>query len=58
MTVGFVSVREAVDKTGRSEQKIRALIRDGKLEIIRVGYHILIPRRELRKLEPANGGEQ
>ena len=50
MTVGFLSVREAVKQTGQSEQQIRSLIRKGKLRIIRVGYHLLIPRRELRKL--------
>jgi excisionase family DNA binding protein len=50
MSIKFMSVREAVSHTGQSEQKIRALIRDGKLVIVRVGYHILIPRRELRKL--------
>jgi len=50
MNVGFVSVSQAVTHTGQSEQKIRSLIRDGKLQIVRVGYHVLIPRRELRKL--------
>ena len=52
MSVGLVSVREATEQTGQSEQKIRLLIRNGKLRITRVGYHILIPQSELRKLQP------
>jgi excisionase family DNA binding protein len=51
MGVGLVSVREAREQTGQSEQKIRLLIRNGKLPITRVGYHILIPQSELRKLQ-------
>jgi excisionase family DNA binding protein len=49
----FVSVREAVRQTGQTEAKIRALIQQGKIRVERVGYHILIPRVELRKLQPA-----
>lgn len=51
MNVEFVSVREAAVSTGQTENKVRALIHQGKLKIIRVGYHILIPRNELGKLQ-------
>lgn len=53
MSIEFVSVREAAQNTGQAENKIRSLIHQGKLRVIRVGYHILIPRNELRKLQPA-----
>ncbi len=53
MGVEFISVREAAKNTGRTENKVRSLIHQGKLRIVRVGYHILIPRSELRKLQPA-----
>ncbi len=48
--IDLVSVREAVEQTGRKEGDIRYLIRTGRLRIIRVGYHVLIPRKELQKL--------
>lgn len=50
MSTQLVSVRQAVEQTGLSEKVIRCRIQDGKLRIIRVGYHILIPKSELRKL--------
>jgi excisionase family DNA binding protein len=53
MSVGLLSVRQAVEQTGQSEKKIRALIRGGKLRITRIGYHVLIPQSELRKLQSA-----
>jgi len=45
-----LSVREAAVETGVPERRIRALIREGRLRIIRIGYHLLIPRCEMRKV--------
>jgi excisionase family DNA binding protein len=42
-----------MERTGQSEQKIRSLIRNGKLRVTRIGYHVLIAQSELRKLRPA-----
>jgi excisionase family DNA binding protein len=53
MSVELVSVRQAAERTGQSEHKIRSLIRNGKLRIWRFGYHILIPQNELRRLQSA-----
>jgi excisionase family DNA binding protein len=53
MSVGLVSVREAAEQTGQSEKQIRAMIRDGRLRVVRVGYHVLLRKTELRKLIPA-----
>lgn len=50
MNTKLVSVREAAQQTGQAQSRIRRLIREKELRVIRVGYHILIPRRELRKL--------
>jgi len=59
MTAEFLSVRQAAEQSKQKEAKIRNLIRQGKLSIVRVGYSILIPRSELRKLSArAGSGEQ
>lgn len=50
MAADLVSVRDAAEQTGQTEAKIRRLIREDKLRVTRVGYHILIPQNELRKL--------
>lgn len=55
MSIGLVSIREAADQTGLSKGKIRSLIGQGKLRIVRVGYHILIRKTELKKLRRTDG---
>lgn len=47
----LVSVREAAERTAKTEMEIRAMIRLGKLQVVRVGYNLFIPKTELRKLK-------
>jgi len=53
MNIPLVSIREAASQTGQPEGKIRSLIRQGKLRVVRIGYNILIRKAELKKLRPA-----
>jgi len=53
MAADLLSVREVAAKTGRSEQKIRALINTGKVEVVRIGYNLLVPISELKKVRDA-----
>jgi excisionase family DNA binding protein len=57
MATELVSVRDAAEQTGQTEAKSRRLIREEKLRVTRVGYHILIPQNELRKLRPTTSKE-
>jgi excisionase family DNA binding protein len=57
MAAELVSVRDAAEQTGQPEVKIRRLIREEKLRVTRVGYHILIPQSELPKLRPTTSKE-
>jgi excisionase family DNA binding protein len=47
----FLSVRQAAAESGYCEGTIRQWIREGKLPVTRVGYHILIDRGELERLK-------
>jgi excisionase family DNA binding protein len=49
-----VTVRQASEITGAHEVKIRRWIREGKLQVIRLGYSLVLPKAELRKLS-SNG---
>ena len=52
----FVNVRAAFEQAGRTEAKIRSLIQQGKIRVERIGYYILMPYTELRKLRSETKG--
>lgn len=57
------SVKTAADETGLSERTIHAAIKDGQLQVMRVGRRVLISPKELDaflqgKSGKSNGGAQ
>jgi excisionase family DNA binding protein len=57
MAPDLVTIRDAAEQTGQTEARIRRLIREHKVRVTRVGYHILIPQGEVRKLRPTASKE-
>jgi len=57
------SVKTAAEEVGLSERTIHAAIKDGRLQVMRVGRRVLISPKELedflrRKPGQSNGGAQ
>jgi excisionase family DNA binding protein len=46
----LLTIRQVAEQTGKQPASIRYLIKQGRLRVVRVGWNILIPRRELEKL--------
>lgn len=46
----LLTIRQVAEQTGKQPAAIRYLITQGRLRVVRVGWNILIPRRELEKL--------
>lgn len=46
----FLSVRQACERLGWSDKKLRRWIRMGRLRATRIGYHVVLNERDVEKL--------
>lgn len=50
MSKKFLSVREASEKLGLPEHRVRILIRQGELPTTRIGYNHAVDEKDVEKL--------
>jgi excisionase family DNA binding protein len=57
MVTKFLSVREASERLDLPEKKVRALIRNGELPSMRVGYNLILDERDVLKFGAKQDGK-
>jgi len=50
----LLTIQETALETKKSESLLRKRIQDNKLSFVKIGYSVLIPRKEVEKIKKEN----